>query len=199
MEFAGAEVVGRGNSIHVKHGDDSGLIVRFYFNKLYDKHYVKINVPGDSKTSWDRPVKEEDKRRFARQWEAFHAQLSQFGGQTMLEDWGLLNEAQVNSLRSFNVFTVENLADMQDGLVDRLGVGSRELNKKAKAWLQEQKERHNEVRLQEEIAKRDTKLNLQQEKLEALQKQIDALAQAQSTPAPKERGRPRKETQNDNS
>lgn len=181
--LASSEIVGNGNHLHVKHGDDKGLIVRFYFNKVFEKDYVKINVPGDAKTEWDRPVKPDDYKRFPHQFQQYKAQQSQFGGQTTLEAWEVLGEAQINSLKSFNVFTVENLSQVQDGLVDRMGHGTRELVKRARVWLEEQKQKHNEQVLLSEISKRDVKL----EALEKAIQEMQAAGIGQSQP--KKRGR----------
>jgi len=193
--MAGAEVVGRGNSIFVKHGDDKGLLARFYFNKIYQKDYIKINVPGDSKTEWDRPAKPQDQQRFPTQWAQYKASQSQFGGQTTLEAWEALSETQITQFKSFNVFTVEHLASMQDGLIQNMGPGIRDIVNRAKAWLEEQKAKHNEQVLLSEINKRDSLIENLQRQMEALQEQVGAMAQDQ--PKTVRRGRKPKEIQND--
>jgi len=63
--YAEATVVGRGTNLRVEHGSDDNLLIRFYFNKIAELPYVKINVPGDNKTEWDMPVKDEHKARWA--------------------------------------------------------------------------------------------------------------------------------------
>ena len=195
MELASAEVTGRGNNLHVKHGEDSGLIVRFYKNKIHDKLYVKINVPGDSKSEWDYPAREDDLRRFSKAYEVFQREENQFGGQTLLENWGFIGEAWVNQLRSLNVYTVEQLAGMQDGLIDRVGHGSRELHKKAIAYLAEKKEAQSAGLLKEELGQRDAQIAQMAASMKEMQEQIGAMAQAQSQP--KRRGRKPKEKQHD--
>lgn len=191
--MAGAEVVGRGNSLHVKHGDDKGLLARFYWNKTYEKEFIKINVPGDSKTEWDRPVKPEDKLRFANQWNQYISQQSQFGDQTPLEQWGSMTEAQINQYKAFNILTVEHLSVVQDGLITQLGMGARDLQKRARSWLEEQKAKRNEQVLHAEISKRDIVIDGLQQQMKELQEQVAAMAQTQ----PKQRGRKSQGESND--
>ncbi len=186
--LASATVIGKGTNLHVMHGDDSGLIVRFYYNKIYEKDFVKLNVPGDSKTEWDYPVKEEDKQRFAQQWAAYQAQQSQLGGQTLLAQWEIManDEARVKALNSFNVSTVEQLANVADGFIDKLGPGMRELQKKAKAWLSDQREVVASAKFQEELRQRDNTIELLQSQMREMQEQMATLSQ------PRKPGRPPK-------
>lgn len=193
MDFAGAEVVGKGNHLHVKHGDDSGLLTRFYFNKVHQKVFIKINVPGDSKTEWDYEAKDIDKRRFAKAYEEFKNEEAQFGGQTSLEAWGILGEAQINQYRSFNVYTVEHLASVQDGLIERLGHGSRELVNRARAYIEDQKAQSVVNHLNSEVTKRDVKIDALTTQIQQLQEQFAAMAEPQR----KKPGRKPKEQQND--
>lgn len=163
--FPTATVTGKGTNLHVTHGDDSGLIVRFYYNKVHEAHYIKINVPGDQRTEWDRPVKEEDKMRFASAWQAYVNQQNQFGTQVMLKDWGLLNDSQVAFYNARNVHTVEHLANMSDGMQSTCGMGTRELVKKAQAYLVEMASQRQLELANQELSKRDHRIALLEEKI----------------------------------
>lgn len=177
--LASTEVVGRGNNLHVKHGDDSGLIVRFYFNKVHEKDFIKINVPGDSKSEWDYAATDADRQRFSKQWDAYQKQQSQVGGETPLTQWPITenNEAQIRMLASFNVITVENLANIHDGFIDKMGPGIRDLQRKAKAWLVEQAEEVKAAKFADEIRSRDLKIETQDQQIKEMQQ---ALAQMQA-------------------
>ncbi len=183
--FAEAEVVGKGTALHVKHGDDSGLWVEFYTNKVHQQPFIKIRVPGDAKTEWDRPVKEKDKQRFSRQWEAFNQQRSQFGEQTILEQWDGISDDQKRGLKMFNIQTVEQLANLTDGLMDRVGMGTRELVRKANAWIESTASEAKEIALRKELQARDDQLAIQAQELEKLKEQMKQVLSAPVEAKPK--------------
>jgi len=104
--YAEATVVGRGNNLKVQHGTDDNLLVRFYFNKIHERPFVKINVPGDNKTEWDRPVRDEDKMRWGDKWKAYESQQNQYVGEVLLEACDLYDENRVNNYKQFNIHTI---------------------------------------------------------------------------------------------
>ena len=191
-DFPTATVSGKGNNLHVSHGSDDGLFVRFYFNKIYDKNFVKINIPGDSKTEWDRPVLESDKMRFQKQWDAFINQQSQFGSQMMLKDWECISEAQVSFYNARNVQTVEQLAVMTDSMITSCGMGTRELVRKAQGYMEEMKSRKQIENVNHELQRRDTEIAMLKEQMDALSKKmVDGMGAARKAKGwPK--GKPRK-------
>jgi hypothetical protein len=185
--LAEATVTGRGTNLHVSHGTDENLLVRFYFNKVHERDFVKINIPGDNKTEWDQPVREIDKRRFQRQWEAYKAQQSQFAGEVTLEDSGLFEESKIISYKAFNIQTVDQLAKLNDAFISKIGMGARDDVRKANSFLAEQQERGKQIILERELQLRD-------EKIAQMQQQIAELA---NQPQPAKRGPKPKEQQND--
>lgn len=177
--FPTATVEGQGVNLHVTHGSDAGLFVRFYWNKIHDAHYVKINVPGDQRTEWDRPVKDSDKVRFRQQWEAYTSQQNQFGAQTMLNGWEGMTEAQVAHFNARNVHTVEQLANMADAMITACGMGTRELVKKAQGHLAEMQSQRQHHEMTEELRKRDAKIAAQDEEMAKVKEQLATLLAAQ--------------------
>ena len=173
--FPTATVTGSGSQLHVVHGDDSGLFVRFYFNKIHEKHFVKINIPGDAKTEWDRPVNDIDKARFRQQWEAYQNQQNQFGTQTLLKDWDAINEGQVNHLVAHNVQTVEHLAGMSDTMAIACGMGTQNLVRKAQGFMAEMAAKRQVELANQELAKRDAQIQQQEFELKKLQDQMQEL------------------------
>lgn len=132
--FPTTQVSGPANNPHVTHGTDQNLVVRFYFNKVHSQNFIRLNIPGDQKTEYDRPVNEKDKVRFRPQWEQFLSQQKQSNGQTPIEDMGI-SDAQVEHFRQFHITTVEQLVNLSDTFVTQVGMGTRELQKKAMAYL----------------------------------------------------------------
>lgn len=192
--FPETTVTGKGQNLRVQHGDDSGLWVEFYYNKVHEKPFVKIRVPGDNKTEWDHPVKEKEKVRWAKQWEAFQQQRSQFGNATMLEQWGVLSDDQIRNLKAFNVQTVEQLASVNDGVISKMGPGARELVRKANAWIEGSAAQAKEEALQKALAVADDKLAAQALQLQQMQEQLQQLMQAAPAEAKQKRKYTRKET-----
>ena len=183
--FAETTVVGKGNNLKVIHGDDSGLWVEFYHNKIHSKPFIRIRVPGDTKTEWDRPVSEQDKERFNRQWEAFNQQRSQYGEQTMLETWEGLNDGQIRNFKAFNVQTVEQLANLTDGLIDKVGPGTRELVRRANAWIESTTAAAKEAALTKALQQSEDRIALQAQQIADLQSQMTQLLQAPVEAKPK--------------
>lgn len=181
--FPTATVEKRGNQVHVTHGDDSGLMITFYFNKIHETHYVRINIPGDSRTEWDRPVQEQDKMRFQKTWEAYQSQQNQFGTQTMLKDWGAITEAQARHYNALNVHTVEHLAGMTDSLITAAGMGARELVRKAQGYLADLTSKRQLELSEVELRKRDAQIAIQGDQLTKLNEQVAQLLAAQAPKA----------------
>lgn len=179
--FPTATVTGSGQNLHVVHGDDSGLFVRFYFNKVHEKHFVRINIPGDAKTEWDRPVSELDKMRFQKQWQLYQSEQNQYGNQIMLKDWDAINEGQRQHLNAHNVQTVEHLASMSDGMAVSCGMGTRELVRKAQAYIAEMASKRQVELANEELAKRDAQIQSQAFELKKLQDQVAELVGKKET------------------
>jgi hypothetical protein len=186
--FAEATVTGKGNDLHVVHGTDENLLVRFYFNKIHGADFVKINIPGDNKTEWDQPVRESDKIRFRSAWEAYKSQKNQLGNQTLLADAAIFDEAKIKTYQTFNIETVEQLANLNDAFISKIGMGTREDVKKANNYLVAMAEEGQKLKLEKELQARDEQIQQQAQQLEALQAQMAKLLNA-DTP---KRGRPAK-------
>jgi hypothetical protein len=177
--LAEATVVGRGNNLQVQHGTDNNLLVRFYFNKIGECPYVKINVAGDNKTEWDRPVKDDDKLRWADKWKAYESQQNQYVGEVLLGACDLFDENKVQKYHAFNIHTVDQLAKLNDAFITQIGMGTREDVKRANAYLSTLSEKAKEEHLLKELQMRDERLA----QLEALVAQLQASSQQASQTA----------------
>lgn len=185
--FSEATVTGRGTNLQVKHGSDENLLVRFYFNKIHDQDFVKINIPGDNKTEWDQPVRDVDKQRFKSQWEAYKAQQSQFAGQVLLEEAELFDEGKIKTYKAFNIETVDQLANLNDAFISKIGMGARDDVKKATSYLQSQAETGKQIALERELQIRDEANAKLQEQLDELRILVAQNQRAKPGPKPKEK------------
>lgn len=101
-----------------------------------EKTLVRIMVPGDLKNIVERKATDEDKRMYAREWSAFERQETMAMEGTPLEQWPLMSRHVVRQLKGSAVYTVEQLAGLDDVKLMEVGVlGGRTLRKQAQEWL----------------------------------------------------------------
>ena len=79
-----------------------------------DEEYVRIMVPGDKDSIVIRPARDLDRQRFSKQYQAFKAGEGEQHQGTPLKAWPMITRSQVEELKFFQVFTVEQLADLAD-------------------------------------------------------------------------------------
>ena len=122
---------------------DNGLHVEFFHfsEKDIEKQFVRIQNPGDKLNIIERPVEEEDKRRFPRQWLYFQMKNGedQVLG-TPLANWHKdcpdeLNKGQLEELQILKFQSVEQLATASDSQLQKVGMGSTGLREKARLYL----------------------------------------------------------------
>jgi hypothetical protein len=143
-----------------------------------DVPHVRIHVPGDKTSVVERPVIEEDKMRFPRQWEKFQKNMSQAPEGTPLEQWPLLTIGQVMEFKALNVFTVEQLAGMADVQAQRF-MGGHEMRRKAVAFLASAKNTAEAQRLATANAELEQRLDAKDEIIRQMGARLEALEQKQ--------------------
>ena len=145
------------------------------------KEYVEIFVPGEKHLRPNRPVTDEDKRR----WPAAYGQFQQTREETLdgtpVEQWPYLNRAQVAEMKANGIMTIEAIADIPDGLLDRLGRNGRDLQKRARQFLQPQSDTEKELReqvvsLEGALREKDMEVQNLGTRLEAMEREIASLS-----------------------
>lgn len=143
------------------------------------RDYIRIVVPGDQTTTVHRPIRESDKIRFPRQWEAYkagkEAQVTGFP----LTEWGQMTRAQCDELAYFKIQTVEQLAGLADNLLQRFP-GLSTLRDQAKLYLEERKVAAPVEMLRGEIGKRDETIAAMQAQMKQMQAKIEEMSTAAS-------------------
>jgi len=76
--------------------------------------YVTIISPGDNKNVPDTKVLDEHRQRWPREWEAFEKGMEQPINGTPINQWPVLNNAQVKELQALNIYTIEEVASLAD-------------------------------------------------------------------------------------
>lgn len=151
---------------------------------VYDMvEYISIKSPGDKFNVVERPATDYDRRRFPRHYAAFRARQGNEVIGTPLEKWPLVDAAQIEELKFWNIRTVEQLAATADGSLQNVGHYSR-LKQMAVDYLDTAKGLAPAVAMRAELEALRAKVAALESKPEA--------AFVPPTESPKKRGRPRK-------
>lgn len=103
-----------------------------------DVPYIKIIQPGESRlAAYDQPATNEDVARFPRQWALFQAGQKQDISGSPLDLLFPESPAIVENLKSVGIRTVEQLAGLPDTGLQNVGMGARQWQEKAKAYLEQ--------------------------------------------------------------
>lgn len=148
---------------------------------------VKVIMPGNGTTIPVFNVTDEHRERWPEAYDAFKKGIEPDLNGTPLEEWAILNKAQVLELKSMLIRTIEDVASLPDTAVQRIGRGGYALRERALAYLNEAKEQElvtrvtaeNEV-MREQIAVLARQVEEMGGMLEQQQKQIHAAGDAPS-------------------
>jgi hypothetical protein len=148
--------------------------------------FIRIQTPGDRNNVLEVKATEYYQKRFPREWSAYKSNSTDAAViGTVLSQWPQITKSQVKEAEFFGIKTVEQVASLSDSNLQRLGMGWMEIRRKAQAYLDAASG-----------SAETTKLAADNERLradfEALKAQVTGQAEE-----PKPRGRPRKETAND--
>ena len=149
---------------------DENLIVKFFtepeldVNKTLetgiqtyrDSVFVSIDIPGNKTLSICTHASELHKERFMREYEAFEKGNRQDLDGFPVKLWAQVSTGQVKTLAGINVFTVEQLAQLQDSFAIRYQLQT--LKQKAILFLDAQKAEASIAKHQEELAARDAEI-----------------------------------------
>lgn len=131
-----------------------GLLVRFFHDAVHlkaqsekegrpifeDREHIQIIPIGDTKTVVIRESTQNDRERFPEEYAAFKKGESMRPVGTPISEWPLLRPSQIKALEFLNVFTVEQLADLDDLAKQRYGMGANEIVTAAKAYVAKAKD-----------------------------------------------------------
>jgi hypothetical protein len=141
------------------------------------REFVRIYVPGDKDNVVDREVEDADRRRFAREYDAWKRGLDAPTTGTPLSQWPAVDRAQVAELEFFHVRTVEELASLADNHASRFR-GINDLRQKARDYLAAAQGQAPIERLRYEVAAKETEADGLRTQVEELKTQLrDALSE----------------------
>jgi hypothetical protein len=162
---------------------DNKLYVQFYVRPVMnnfksseagrpiyeEEEYIRIVIPGDSKTTVDCPVDETFRQRFAQQYDKFKRGLAQAVEGTPLEMWPQMTVGLCAELKAMNVTTVEQLAGLDDGKAQKI-MGSFDLRRRAQAFLDAAQGEAVNNKMAMELEKRDDEIALLKQQMAELMK-----------------------------
>lgn len=136
--------------------------------------YIQIQQPGE-RDMLMRPVKEEDKARFPRHWEAFQANAKQTPDGTPVQML-FPNEPHITDMMiDLRILTVEQLAQLSEAGINRLGMDGRKYVARAAAAMDQSAKAAEVSRLTRELGEATEKNKLLEDQMGQLRARIDLM------------------------
>ena len=101
-----------------------------------DKEFVRIIIPGDKNSQPVYEVTDDHRERWPDAYAAFKRGLDAPLEGTPLKQWPPISASMARELAHFNIQTVEQLAAIGDNVVQSIGMGMRDMRRKAQLFLE---------------------------------------------------------------
>lgn len=144
-----------------------------------DLEYVEIMVPGDRNNIVHRPVRPEDRQKYARQYAAFKGGQGEALSGTPLAEWPGISRSEVAELAHFNIRSVEQLATVGDGHLQRMGP-LLALRQRARDFIEKAKGNAPLEQMRAELATRDNLIATQQVQLDELKRLVAEISKGKA-------------------
>ena len=135
--------------------------------------FIRLTHPG-GKSAVERAVRDDDKFSYPKKWERYKAQKEQTGDGTPVEQWAALSKAQVMELKAMHIHTVEQVRDLSDGDVSKLGMGYQEYRKRADIYLKNLEGSVQSEKLLSELKAKEELIEKMQADIQSLKELVDA-------------------------
>ena len=150
---------------------EDGVFATFYDDKIKNERQskqkgfavftdtlmVKIQIPNTTDVT-PRPVQDEDKRRFPNSWQAYETGKEAVDDGFPLEQWPQMTTGEMRICNANMIKTVEQLANVPDGNVHRLGQGGMSMKVRATKFLTELADTNDLRKENKELKKRIDRL-----------------------------------------
>lgn len=145
-----------------------------------DVEMVRVKIAGDPKNTFVAPANAECGRdretgekitykdRFPEHYRFFADHKGEAVIGTPLNEVPWLTASKVQELKALNIMTVEALAQLDGSLLQRIGMGGRELKNQAVAWLDKAEGSKAQAHFAEELSVRDQVIDQLRRDIEAL-------------------------------
>jgi len=146
------------------------------------KTFLRKEIPGDNLTVVERPARDTDREEFPKEWERYRTKQNHVVDGTPIEQWPVLNRAQVAEFKALNIHSVEQFYAMPEVHGAKI-MGFNTLKAKAREFLTWRKESEKVEAIKADAAMKDERIASLESQLAELRAMIDAKPR---------RGRPRK-------
>lgn len=140
-----------------------------------DREYCKIMVKGQPQQVVDEEVTEKHKRDYPNAYAAFKAGRAPLVVGTPIEQLPGMGPSQALELKVLGIRVMEDMANLDDSGLQRVGHGGRELQKQCKAFLA--RTTGENIELKAENAKLKTEVQTLTEQMARMQEQIAGLVE----------------------
>lgn len=131
-----------------------------------DREFILIHAPG-GKDIVEKEVDDEIRRKYGPYYQAWKEGIDPPTNGSSLKGWPLITPAQIKNCHELGIRSVEDLSQMNEEAMRRLGMGARSLKDKANTWLSSAKD-HGKVSQQVDVLMRE--MDAMKEKMEATAK-----------------------------
>ena len=144
-----------------------------------DKEFVRIIIPGDKNSQPVYEVSDEHRERWPAAYAAFKRGSEAPLEGTPLKQWPPISASMARELAYFHILTVEQLATVGDNVIQNIGMGMRDLRRKAQVFLEVAEKGSGPLtRIVEENEQLKAAQAQSQETITALSARLEALEQA---------------------
>lgn len=134
---------------NVRYGEDNQLTVNFYDKSVRNAiksreegmpihdlvPHVRVQTPGEHLNVVDRPIEDNDKRRWPRQYDAYLHNQTQIPEGTPIDLMFVNHPHVADNLRGHGIYTIQQLANLSAHALLQVGMGAQEYQNKAKSYL----------------------------------------------------------------
>ena len=99
--------------------------------------FISIRGLGQDKSHVKRKSGPKDQMDYPREWDLYQRGLEQVALGTPLNQWPVMDEDSILRLNSHNIHTIEAVANLSDAGILEVGTGARELQKRAKKFIED--------------------------------------------------------------
>jgi hypothetical protein len=174
-------------------GGTRGLMVKFFMGTVkdekasqeagYPKHksveMIRIIVPGDRDNIVEREIFPIDQRRFATSYEKWKAGDPEKLDGLPLAAWPSIDASMVEDLKYFKIYTVEQLASVSDGNMQRIGP-LHELRRKAQSFLAAAKDNSILTKFEADVKQKQSEIDSLKQMVAQQNAKIEELAARQN-------------------
>lgn len=185
----------------VEFGSDARMVVWFFTKAVHmaakseaagrpvfeDRDFIHIQQPGE-RDFVERIANSSDRMRWAEKWAAYQNQREQLDEGTPLSVLFPSEPAIIEMMRHVKVHTAEQLANLTEAGIERIGMGARSYVERAKRFLEEAKLAAPFSKMQADLEAKDSRIAALEDKLGQALRRIESLeAEQPEQPRPDQR------------